>query len=34
MGEFVNSRLSNTLGIITFIVMTLAAGALIYFQFK
>ncbi len=34
MGEFTNSHLSNTLGIITFIVMTLAAGVLIYFQFK
>jgi len=34
MGEFTNSRLSNILGILTFIVMTLAAGVLIYFQFK
>jgi NRAMP (natural resistance-associated macrophage protein)-like metal ion transporter len=34
MGEFTNSHLSNTLGILTFIIMTLAAGVLIYFQFK
>ncbi len=34
MNSFTNSRLSNILGIITFIVMTLAAVALIYFQFQ
>jgi len=34
MNDFTNSRLSNVLGIITFIVMTLAALALIYFQFQ
>jgi NRAMP (natural resistance-associated macrophage protein)-like metal ion transporter len=34
MNNFTNSRLSNVLGFITFIVMTLAAVALIYFQFK
>jgi NRAMP (natural resistance-associated macrophage protein)-like metal ion transporter len=34
MNNFTNSRLSNVLGIITFIVMTLAAVALIYFQFR
>jgi NRAMP (natural resistance-associated macrophage protein)-like metal ion transporter len=34
MNNFTNSRLSNVLGIITFIVMTLAAVALIYFQFQ
>jgi NRAMP (natural resistance-associated macrophage protein)-like metal ion transporter len=34
MKNFTNSRLSNVLGFITFIVMTLAAVALIYFQFK
>jgi NRAMP (natural resistance-associated macrophage protein)-like metal ion transporter len=34
MGEFTNSRLSNVLGLITFIVMTISAVALIYFQFK
>lgn len=34
MGEFTNSKLSNILGIITFLLMTFAAIALIYFQFK
>ena len=34
MNNFTNSRLSNILGIITFIVMTMAAIALIYFQFQ
>lgn len=34
MNEFTNSRLSNVLGIITFILMTISAGILIYFQFK
>ena len=33
MNNFTNSRLSNTLGMITFIVMTMAAIALIYYQF-
>jgi NRAMP (natural resistance-associated macrophage protein)-like metal ion transporter len=34
MNNFTNSRLSNILGIITFLVMTIAAVALIYFQFQ
>jgi len=34
MGKFTNSRLSNILGMITLVVMTIAAGLLIYFQFK
>jgi NRAMP (natural resistance-associated macrophage protein)-like metal ion transporter len=34
MHEFTNNRLSNVLGMITFILMTFAAGVLIYFQFK
>ena len=34
MNNFTNSRVSNILGLITFIVMTLAAIALIYFQFQ
>jgi NRAMP (natural resistance-associated macrophage protein)-like metal ion transporter len=34
MNNFTNSLLSNTLGMITFIVMTMAAIALIYFQFQ
>jgi NRAMP (natural resistance-associated macrophage protein)-like metal ion transporter len=34
MGEFTNSRLSNILGLIAFIVMTISAVVLIYFQFK
>lgn len=34
MSEFTNSRISNILGFITFIMMSLAAGVLIYFQFK
>jgi len=34
MNNFTNSRLSNILGMITFIVMTLASIALIYFQFQ
>jgi NRAMP (natural resistance-associated macrophage protein)-like metal ion transporter len=34
MNNFTNSRLSNLLGMITFIVMTMAAIALIYFQFQ
>lgn len=33
MGEFVNGRLSNILGFIALIIMTLAAGSLIYLQF-
>ncbi len=32
MGEFTNSRTSNTLGIITFVLMTVAALALLYLQ--
>jgi len=34
MNNFTNSRLSNILGMITFIVMTMAAVALIYYQFQ
>ena len=34
MNGFTNSRLSNTLGVITFVIMTIAALVLIYFQFK
>ena len=34
MGEFTNARISNILGSITLLLMTLAGGALIYFQFK
>ena len=34
MNNFTNTRLSNILGMITFIVMTMAAIVLIYFQFK
>jgi NRAMP (natural resistance-associated macrophage protein)-like metal ion transporter len=34
MNEFTNNRFSNILGMITFILMTVAAGVLIYFQFK
>jgi NRAMP (natural resistance-associated macrophage protein)-like metal ion transporter len=33
MGEFVNGWLTNVLGFIALIIMTLAAGLLIYFQF-
>ena len=33
MGKFTNSRLSNILGVITLILMTASAVALIYFQF-
>lgn len=33
MGEFVNTRLSNILGFAALIIMTLAAGALLYFEF-
>jgi len=33
MGEFTNSRLSNVLGFTTMILMTVAAVALLYFQF-
>ena len=33
MGEFVNSPIANILGIVAGIVMTIAAGALIYLQF-
>lgn len=33
MGEFVNNSLSNILGFIVLIIMALAAGLLIYFQF-
>jgi Mn2+/Fe2+ NRAMP family transporter len=34
MGKFTNTRISNILGTITFILMTAAGAALIYFQFK
>jgi Mn2+/Fe2+ NRAMP family transporter len=34
MNNFTNSRLSNILGMITFIVMPMAAISLIYFQFQ
>jgi NRAMP (natural resistance-associated macrophage protein)-like metal ion transporter len=34
MNGYTNSRLSNLLGFATFILMTVAAGVLIYFQFK
>ncbi len=34
MGEFTNSKLSNTLGFMTLILMTIAAVALLIFQFK
>jgi NRAMP (natural resistance-associated macrophage protein)-like metal ion transporter len=34
MNNFTNSRLSNVLGLITLLVMTLSAVALIYYQFK
>ena len=34
MNGFTNSRLSNTLGVITLVIMTIAALVLIYFQFK
>ena len=34
MGEFTNSKLSNILGIITLVLMTASAVALIYFQIK
>jgi len=34
MREYTNSRLSNTLGIITFFIMTIAALVLLYFQIK
>lgn len=34
MKEFTNSKLSNILGVITLILMTAAAVALLYFQFK
>jgi len=33
MGDFTNSRLSNILGFAALIIMTLAAGALLYLQF-
>lgn len=33
MGEFVNDRLTNILGFAALIIMTLAAGLLLYFQF-
>ena len=33
MGEYVNTRLSNILGFAALIIMTLAAGALLYFEF-
>lgn len=33
MGEYVNSRISNILGFTAMIIMTLAAGALLYFEF-
>jgi len=34
MGEFTNSRLSNILGVMTLLVMTITAVLLIYYQFK
>jgi NRAMP (natural resistance-associated macrophage protein)-like metal ion transporter len=34
MGKFTNTKISNILGTITFILMTAAGAALIYFQFK
>lgn len=34
MGKFTNSKLSNISGVITLVLMTVAAIALIYFQFK
>jgi NRAMP (natural resistance-associated macrophage protein)-like metal ion transporter len=34
MNDYTNNRFSNILGMITFILMTAAAGVLIYFQFK
>lgn len=33
MGEYVNSRISNVLGFAALIIMSLAAGALLYFEF-
>lgn len=33
MGEYVNTRISNVLGFAALIIMTLAAGALLYFEF-
>lgn len=33
MGEYVNTRMSNILGFTALIIMTLAAGALLYFEF-
>jgi len=34
MGEFTNSPLSNILGVLTLLLMTFAAGALLYLQFS
>jgi len=34
MGEFTNGKLSNILGVLTFVLMTVAGGAMIYFQFR
>jgi NRAMP (natural resistance-associated macrophage protein)-like metal ion transporter len=34
MGDFINSRLSNFLGIVTLVVMTIASFLVVYFQFK
>jgi NRAMP (natural resistance-associated macrophage protein)-like metal ion transporter len=34
MGDFTNTRLSNILGVVTLLVMTLSAIVLIYYQFK
>ena len=34
MGEFINGKWSNILGVITLILMTASAVALLYFQFK
>jgi Mn2+/Fe2+ NRAMP family transporter len=34
MGDFTNGILSNVLGVVTFILMTTAGIAMIYFQFK
>jgi Mn2+/Fe2+ NRAMP family transporter len=33
MGEFTNGKLSNIMGLLTLILMTASAVALIYFQF-
>jgi Mn2+/Fe2+ NRAMP family transporter len=33
MGKFVNNRRANIIGLITMLIMTVAAGMLIYLQF-